>query len=668
MAKAEAATTKTEQAASAGVGRWRWWLAGVIALAVALRVLLPGLVPLDEPGAGALLRAEQVRGGALVFTGAPAGGDLVQPPTGAWLDALALRLWADPRVLVLLHGLVAAAAAALVWDAARHAWGRQAGLVAALAYALHPLAVHAARDLSAVAWVAPVVALALHGLALVFCQNDRRGWLEAGLAAGLALGLHLAAWPVAAAVLLAAVCFPRRAQVAEAALGLGLGLLMALPHLAYQARYGGYDLLGALGAGPAAPAAGLGAGLRALLASVSTWEAASGLVPPLPNLLGWLSALLGGAAILLVVRNGLRRWAQALVLADLPLGLLAADWLVLMALGVALTSRDLGGAGVSMLIPAASLCVGAVAAMPVPSSWRRARAGLLAALLVAWGATTLSSYDALRPSLREVSALRAALAEQVPATAKLYVVAAHESATPYGTGAWRWLLGERTSSAMHGAAMYGALMDAGDDAVALPLPLGREAYYLLAAPTVPLQALQALGAEALALPNDGPSRAWSGYTPLLYRLPPVDPIALLELADQRADVAFGDALHLLGYGWEEADPAVSQRFLRTLWLVHRAVSDDPRLLVQLVGAAGVWAEAEGLGYPAEAWEADTAVIAWHPFPLRDEGAAEGGADAALVIGWYDPETLVPWPPLEVAGDAYLGAMYGGAAAAGAGSP
>ena len=668
MAKAEAETTKTEQAASVGVGRWRWWLAGVIALAVALRVLLPGLVPLDEPGAGALLRAEQVRGGALVFTGAPAGGDLVQPPTGAWLDALALRLWADPRALVVLHGLVAAVAAALVWDAARHAWGRQAGLVAALAYALHPLAVHAARDLSAIAWVAPVAALALHGLALVLCQNDRRGWLEAGLAAGLALGLHLAAWPVAAAVLLAAVCFPRRAQVAEAALGLGLGLLMALPHLAYQARYGGYDLLGALGAGPAAPAAGLGAGLRALLASVSTWEAASGLVPPLPNLLGWLSALLGGAAILLVVRNGLRRWAQALVLADLPLGLLAADWLVLMALGVALTSRDLGGAGVSMLIPAASLCVGAVAAMPVPSSWRRARAGLLAALLVAWGATTLSSYDALRPSLREVSALRAALAEQVPATAKLYVVAAHESATPYGTGAWRWLLGERTSSAMHGAAMYGALMDAGDDAVALPLPLGREAYYLLAAPTVPLQALQALGAEALALPNDGPSRAWSGYTPLLYRLPPVDPIALLELADQRADVAFGDALHLLGYGWEEADPSVSQRSLRTLWLVHRAVSDDPRLLVQLVGAAGVWAEAEGLGYPAEAWEADTAVIAWHPFPLRDERAAEGGGDAALVIGWYDPETLVPWPPLELAGDAYLGAMYGGAAAAGAGSP
>ena len=666
MAKAEAETTKTEQAASVAVGRWRWWLAGVIALAVALRVLLPGLVPLDEPGAGALLRAEQVRGGALVFTGAPAGGDLVQPPTGAWLDALALRLWADPRALVVLHGLVAAVAAALVWDAARHAWGRQAGLVAALAYALHPLAVHAARDLSAVAWVAPVAALALHGLALVLCQNDRRGWLEAGLAAGLALGLHLAAWPVAAAVLLAAVCFPRRVQVAEATLGLGLGLLMVLPHLAYQARCGGYDLLGALGAGPAAPAAGLGAGLRALLASVSTWEAASGLVPPLPNLLGWLSALLGGAALLLVVRNGLRRWARALMLADVPLELLAADWLTLMTLGVALTSRDLAGTGAYLLIPAASLCVGAAAAMPVPPSWRRARAGLVAALLVAWGATTLSSYDgamygAARPSLREASALRAALAEQVPATAKLYVVGVHESATPYGPRhAWRWLLGERASNAMygaamHGAAIHGALMDAGDDAIALPLPLGQEAYYLLAAPTVPLQALQALGAEALALPNDG-----RGYTPLLYRLPPVDPIALLELADQRADVAFGDALHLLGYGWEEADPSVSQRSLRTLWLVHRAVSDDPRLLVQLVGSAGVWAEAEGLGYPAEAWEADTAVIAWHPLALHDERAADGGGDAALVIGWYDPETLAPWPPLEMAGDAYL--------AAGAGAP
>ena len=43
---------------------------------------------------------------------------------------------------------------------------------------------------------------------------------------------------------------------AEAAVGLGLGLLMTLPHLSYQLRHGGYDLLGTWGVGPAATMAG----------------------------------------------------------------------------------------------------------------------------------------------------------------------------------------------------------------------------------------------------------------------------------------------------------------------------------------------------------------------------------------------------------------------------
>ena len=614
--------------------RWPWQLALVLAVTLALRLLLPGLVPLDGANAGALVRAIQVRDGARVYTGSPAGGDLVHPPTGAWLDALALRLWPDPRALVVLHGLAAAAATALLWDTARRAAGSRAGLVAAWAYAFHPLAVHSARQLSPDAWIAPVAALALHGLALVFVQGERHGWIEAGVGAGLALGLHLGAWPVAAIVVLAAVCFPRRSLHAEAAVGLGLGLLMTLPHLAYQLRHGGYDLLGTWGVGPAAPMAGLGASLRAGLASISTWYAPSGLVRPLPTVLAWLTALLGASALLLAAYAGLRRWARALVLENVPLGLLAVDWLILAALGAALTTRDLGPAGALLLIPAFCLCLGLAATAPIPEAWQRARASLFVALLVGLGVTTISGYDAAKPSLRDAMALRAELDQQLATTAPLYLADLDATATPYGTQGWRWLLPDVAPPA--------ALDD--DDAIALAVPLGRDATYLLGAAGERSAVLEALGAQAQLLPADP-----TGYAPLLYHLPAVDPLALLALADQRADVAFGDAVHLLGHAWEQPVTAGSPGRLRTVWLVHRAVSGDPRLLVQLVDGEHVWAEAAGLGYPASAWEADTAVIAWHRLQPRGEAPAQ----AALVLGWYDRDNLTPWPPIAAQGDAYV---------------
>jgi len=172
---------------------WHRWLPwGVVGIAVVLRVLLPGLAPLDEVGAGALLRAEDLLRGIVTYTGAAApAGDLVQPPAGVYVDALALAVWRDARAVVLLHALVAGLATMLVYDLARRAYGRSPALVAALAYALHPLAIQGARDLGPSAWIAPIAALALHGLALAIRDGDPRGWLEAALAAGLAIATHL---------------------------------------------------------------------------------------------------------------------------------------------------------------------------------------------------------------------------------------------------------------------------------------------------------------------------------------------------------------------------------------------------------------------------------------------------------------------------------------------
>jgi hypothetical protein len=343
---------------------------------------------------------------------------------------------------------------------------------------------------------------------------------------------------------------------------------------------------------------------------------------------------LGASALLLAAYAGLRRWARALVLENVPLGLIAADWLILAAIGAALTTRDLGPAGALLLIPAFCLCLGLAATAPIAEAWHRARSSLVAALLVALGVTTISGYDAARPSLRDAMALRAALDQQLPTPAPLYLADLDATATPYGTQGWRWLLPDHTV----------LTADAGDDAIALAVPLGRDATYLLGAAGERSAALEALGAQAQILPADA-----TGFAPLLYHLPAVDPLALLALADQRADVAFGDAVHLLGHAWEQSVTAGSPGRLRTVWLVHRAISGDPRLLVQLVDGEHVWAEAAGLGYPASAWEADTAVIAWHRLQPRGEAPAQ----AALVLGWYDRDNLTPWPPIAAQGDAYV---------------
>ncbi|MGC9360325.1 MAG: glycosyltransferase family 39 protein, partial [Anaerolineae bacterium] len=280
MAQQTTAHPKSTQNTTAPA--WHRWLPwGVVGIAIVLRVLLPGLAPLDEVGAGALLRAEDLLREAIPFTGAAApAGDLVQPPTGVYVDALALAVWPDARAVMLLHALVAGLATMLVYDLARRAYGRSPALVAALAYALHPLAIQGARDLGPAAWIAPIAALALHGLALAIRDGDPRGWLEAALAAGLALAAHLAAWLIALAVLLAIVADWRRARRPETVAGLAAGLLIALPHLAYQAQHGFYDIVGTWGFGPAAPIQGPLAGLRALVQSGSTWAAPSGLVKP----------------------------------------------------------------------------------------------------------------------------------------------------------------------------------------------------------------------------------------------------------------------------------------------------------------------------------------------------------------------------------------------------
>jgi len=615
--------------------RWIQW--AIVGLAVGLRLLLPGLAPLDEVGAGALLRAEDLLGGVIPFTGAPApAGDLVQPPTGAYLDALALTIWRDPRAVVLLHGLVAGLAAALVFDLTRRCYSYGPALVAGLAYALHPLAIQAARDVGPAAWIAPIAALALHGLVLVFHARDPRGWLEAGLAAGLALGTHLAAWPIVAAVLLGMAIFWQHARCPETIVGLGAGLLVALPHLAYQIRHGFYDVTGTWGFGSAASVQGLWAGLCALAQSGSTWSAPSGFAEPVIVALAVLTALLSVGAIVATLALALQRWARSVVVDQLAPEFLLIGWLLIGTLGIALTTRDLGQVGRAMMIPAASACLGATMSPRLGPAWQRVRRGLTATLLVALGLMSLSGYAAQRPNLRATQALRQHLAEAVTSSDDLYFLAEPNAPSPYGPRGWRYLLAD----------CHPIVVEPEDGVLALPLPLGRDACYVLPAPaSQQLAALEALDAESLTIPNRS-----KGYTPLLYRLPAANPAQILALARQRADVPFAAGIHLLGYTWPTDKSCDTSANLTTTWLITEPVQEGrPKLLIQLLADGQPVAESNGLGLDVRLWQPDTAVIAWHPIT---PGRLTPGR-YQLALGFYDADTLEPYPPTSSPGDAIL---------------
>jgi 4-amino-4-deoxy-L-arabinose transferase-like glycosyltransferase len=617
---------------------WRRWLPswGLVGLALALRVLLPGLAPLDEVGAGALLRAEGLLRGTMPFTGAPAPhGSLVQPPTGVYLDALALALWPNARAVLLLHALVAALATILVYDLVRRAYGHTPARIAGLAYALHPLAIASARDVGAATWIVPIAALALHGLALAVRERDPRGWLEAALAAGLALATHLAAWPIALAVLLGIAADWRRARCPEMVAGLAACLLVALPHLAYQAQHGFYDVVGAWGFGAAGPIQGPLAGFRALVQSGSTWGAPSGLVQPVALTLATLTALLSVVVLVATAVMALRRWAATPIVAPTPMGFLLIGWLLIAALGLTLTTRDLGDVGRAMMIPAAAACLGAVMAPTLSRPWHRVRRTLAATLLVGLGLTGLSGYAAQRPDVRAAQALREHLAETASASDALYLLTDPDAPSPYGPCGWRYVLGDSEATALQPLA----------DARALPIPLGREAFYLAAWPSPQTDTLDALGAELLDLPTAPENPAL-----LFYRLPAIKPAELLDLPKHRLDVPFAAGIHLLGYTWPVGAPANPSASLTTVWLVTDPVPEaQPELLLQLFRDDKVVAESHGLGLQATLWQPNTVVLAWHAIAPN---ALEPGA-YQLALGFYDQHTLRTYPPQASESDAYL---------------
>ena len=245
-------------------GHARWWRAAALAGPVLAAAMLAGWgigfgLPFDfRPD------EELLVGRAVQMASAPSLDPLfyVYPPLGIYLFAAAEWLTGllapghlgpatrvDPGLEYLVarsvSALAFAAATGLIGLAGRAAYGRLAGLVAAAAFAVAPLAVqnaHFARvDLSATAFLA--LALWLGGRA-----GDRRGWVLAGAAAGLAAATKYTYGAVAVYLLVQVVteAVDRRGRALAAAGGLlAASLVVFLPAGHPDQFWQGLQFLGA---------------------------------------------------------------------------------------------------------------------------------------------------------------------------------------------------------------------------------------------------------------------------------------------------------------------------------------------------------------------------------------------------------------------------------------
>ncbi|MGC9361015.1 MAG: hypothetical protein ACP5G7_11700, partial [Anaerolineae bacterium] len=277
----------------------------------------------------------------------------------------------------------------------------------------------------------------------------------------------------------------------------------------------------------------------------------------------------------------------------------------------------------------------AVMAPTLSQRWHRVRRALVATLLVSLGLTGISAYASQRPDLRAAQALRQHLSDAIPPSDAFYLLTEPDAPSPFGPLGWRYVLGQREATVLRPSA----------EAQALPIPLGREAFYLATWSSPRTKALDALGAELLNLPTTPENLAL-----LLYHLPPVKPAQILDLAERRLDVPFAAGIHLLGYTWPAGQPTAPFASLSTMWLVtDRASEGQPELLLQLFRGDDVVAESYGLGVDAAFWQPDVVVLAWHaitPSKLKP-------GTYQLALGLYDGQTLAPYPPEPSDGDAYL---------------
>ncbi len=181
---------------------------------------------------------QMAREGKFALLGMQSSTGVPNFPATVWIFALVYRFTTDPLVATLFTGVVGVLAVLGVWWLAREAWGRWAGLGAALLLAASPYHVFYSRSIWSQDFLVPVAVL--WAVAGVVGVSSRRNWtlgIHAFLA-GFALQVHIAGVALALGTVWLALRFRLWRQWKAVLAGGAAAALTAAPTVYTLWRYG----------------------------------------------------------------------------------------------------------------------------------------------------------------------------------------------------------------------------------------------------------------------------------------------------------------------------------------------------------------------------------------------------------------------------------------------
>lgn len=224
----------------------------LLLLAALLRLGWPGLTHFQADEARLYTRAlAMAREGALATHGIASSIGFPNSPVSVWLYALPLLVWPHVYSVTLFTGFANLIAVAGCWWIVRRYWGPLLALAALLLFAVAPWALVHSRRIWAQNLLPPLAVAWGIGALLAFVERRPAFIVLHLLALALAVQVHFAGLALLPATFLFLAVFRRHLRGRYVALGALLGLLSAVPFLAYLLR---------LPAGPLAALAGRAGG------------------------------------------------------------------------------------------------------------------------------------------------------------------------------------------------------------------------------------------------------------------------------------------------------------------------------------------------------------------------------------------------------------------------
>jgi hypothetical protein len=139
----------------------------------------------------------------------------------------------------------------------------------------------------------------------------------------------------------------------------------------------------------------------------------------------------------------------------------------------------------------------------------------------------------------------------------------------------------------------------------------------------------------------------------------IDPDYILPAAPITTDILFGDAIQLVGYGFDKTQVTPGESISVALyWRSLSTLPDDWVTAVGLLDAANqVLAQADGMvsGYPTSAWRTGGNILDTRTIAIPEDAAA---GEYRVFIGWYRPQDAgqrLPALGISIENDLFIGA-------------